>query len=1619
MKQKLCALLLSASMLSSLAVPAFAVDASETNAPPSQTPGEDVVYLGVENYGKVTKDEKETFKHRFFVDGAEKTFTIPADGGKFEIQNKLQEGYIYDVTIEDGQITAAEMEEGDVAGVLTKVWTDDDSDWRIKVDNESFTINKDAELYDITSKAGGATVQDIKFNELKQNETVRIVVDSDDHVTKLFRMFIAEDYTAPVSGVPGKQTLKNFLATAMEPVGTALYVYGGTWDWQDVNSSNQAMTIGLSQSWIDFFQSQDANYTYKNSANPSESYYPHNAWNQYYYAGIDCSAFVGWSVYNVMNTENSTVADSNGYVMSATKQAKNFAQTQGWGTWEQKAPFKPEDFKTGDIFSMNGHVWICLGKCADGSLVILHSTPSDSINGQGGGGVQINGVGDSENCQAVKLAEEYMSKYYPQWWDRYHEVYKNFDDYTKYEGENAGKFSWDLKNTLADPDGYANMSADEILADLFDTYHGEAVYLGVKGYGDRNTNWDHKPTFQHQFFVDGDVRTFTVDADATYSLQNQLMEGYVYDIDVTANEVTDVELKDKGHANVVMGEVTAIGKDTITVDGKTLNTADSKTYEITSKAGGSSVKAASVKVGDSVKVMVNGDQAKTVYKAFVAEEYKAPVSGTPGEKTLKNFLATALTPVGTSLYVYGGSWDWQDVNSSNQSMTIGLSQSWIDFFQSQDANYTYKYNDDHSESYYPHEQWNQYYYGGIDCSAFVGWSVYNTMHTTNGSVANGDKGYVMSATQQAKNFAETQKWGTWSQEKPFKPEHFKTGDVFSMNGHVWICLGKCEDGSLVILHSTPSDSINGQGGGGVQINGVGDSENCQAVKLAEEYMSKYYPQWWDRYHEVYKNFDDYTKYEGENAGKFSWDLKNTLADPDGYANKKADEILADLFEGITIPQQTMEAVYLGVENYGTVTKNEKESFKHRFFIDGDIKTYTIPADGGKFEIQNQLQEGYIYDITVKDEAQVIDVELKDKGHSNVVMGEVTAIGNDTITVNGKTLNTADSKTYEITSKAGGSSVKAATVAVGDTVKVMVNGDQAETVYKAFVAEEYKAPVSGTPGKKTLKNFLATAMEPVGTALYVYGGTWDWQDVNSSNQSMTIGLSQSWIDFFQSQDKTYHYKNPNPAESYYPHNAWNQYYYAGIDCSGYVGWSVYNLMNTENSTVADNKGYVMSATGQAKNFAEVQKWGTFDSGKLKLKEDGNPYTDSQGRTYRTFADSDFTPGDIFSMNGHVWISLGTCQDGSIVFMHSTPNTTNGAGVQISAIGPDKNCEAYKLANQYMNKYFPQWSERYGDQVLCLSFDSYTDVREKTDAGKFSWDLDGVISDPDGYADMTPAEILADLFHENTGSSSGGSDHSDPTYAIRASAGKGGSISPKGTVRVEKNDSKTYTITADKGYVIADVTVNGKSVGAVDSYTFKNVTSDQTIRATFALEGAAEQPGFSDVSKNDWFYDAVQDAVDMGLMAGVSADRFDPKGTVTRAMVAQILYAREGKPTVSGAAAISDVPANAWFHNAMQWAKGQGVIAGYPDGRMDPNAPVTREQLAVILHSYAQKKGMNVSKTADLSGYADSAAVSVWAKDAMSWAVGSGLISGRSASTLAPAGSATRAECAVIFTQMFQK
>ena len=251
------------------------------------------VYLGVVGYGTVTSKEKDNFIHRFFVNGEEKTAKV-STADNYALQNKLAEGYVYSITAADGVVTGVIPASG-VEGVASSV-----SDSNITVDGSTVAVNGETKAYAITTKAGGAVVTEISLADVS-GKTVKVYGDPAQVV---YQTFVAQSYKAPVSGTPGLRTVKNYLATALEPVGTSLYVYGGAWDWQDSNSSPQARTIGIPQTWIDFFQQQDAGFTYKNSENPASSYYPHNSWNQYYFAGPDCSGYVGWSVYNVMNTQS-------------------------------------------------------------------------------------------------------------------------------------------------------------------------------------------------------------------------------------------------------------------------------------------------------------------------------------------------------------------------------------------------------------------------------------------------------------------------------------------------------------------------------------------------------------------------------------------------------------------------------------------------------------------------------------------------------------------------------------------------------------------------------------------------------------------------------------------------------------------------------------------------------------------------------------------------------------------------------------------------------------------------------------------------------------------------------------------------------------------------------------------------------------------------------------------------------------------------------------------------------------------------------------------------------------------------------------------------------------------
>ena len=277
---------------------------------------------------------------------------------------------------------------------------------------------------------------------------------------------VEEVYQPPVCGLRGVRTVKNFLQTALEPVGTTLYVFGGGWNWQDNGTAPQARTLGVSPDWVRFFRNQDANYTYKDrngqeeNRDPKTSYYPFGDFNQYYYAGLDCSGYVGWAVYNALENESGRP----GYVGGANGMAKRFAE-MGLGTCTKDEPLE-KALRPGDIVSMDGHVWISLGVCGDGSGVILHSTPSMSRLGQPGGGVQIGAVGESEQCEAYRLADRYMAKYFPAWHERYPAALKSPALYFALKLEESGRFSWH-EEILADPDGIREMRPEEALKALF------------------------------------------------------------------------------------------------------------------------------------------------------------------------------------------------------------------------------------------------------------------------------------------------------------------------------------------------------------------------------------------------------------------------------------------------------------------------------------------------------------------------------------------------------------------------------------------------------------------------------------------------------------------------------------------------------------------------------------------------------------------------------------------------------------------------------------------------------------------------------------------------------------------------------------------------------------------------------------------------------------------------------------------------------------------------------------------------------------------------------------------------------------------------------------------------
>ena len=223
-----------------------------------------------------------------------------------------------------------------------------------------------------------------------------------------------------------------------------------------------------------------------------------------------------------------------------------------------------------------------------------------------------------------------------------------------------------------------------------------------------------------------------------------------------------------------------------------------------------------------------------------------------------------------------------------------------------------------------------------------------------------------------------------------------------------------------------------------------------------------------------------------------------------------------------------------------------------------------------------------------------------------------------------------------------------------------------------------------------------------------------------------------------------------------------------------------------------------------------------------------------------------------------------------------------------------------------------------------------------------------------------------------------------------------------------ETATYGIASIGGgyYYIVDGATTASLFKRDDNYNFTRVTLDRPINA------------FNDIVEGDWYYKAVDYALTEGIMSGTSTDTFAPNATLTRAMVAQMLYSLEGKPA-AGSADFADVAEGAWYADAISWAAGEGIVSGYGD-TFGPNDPITREQLAAILYRYAQNEGYKTSQSGKgTEGYLDASSISSYAVKAMDWAVNAGLLSGKGNNTLAPTAGATRAEVAQIFMMFCQE
>lgn len=346
-------------------------------------------------------------------------------------------------------------------------------------------------------------------------------------------------------------------------------------------------------------------------------------------------------------------------------------------------------------------------------------------------------------------------------------------------------------------------------------------------------------------------------------------------------------------------------------------------------------------------------------------------------------------------------------------------------------------------------------------------------------------------------------------------------------------------------------------------------------------------------------------------------------------------------------------------------------------------------------------------------------------------------------------------------------------------------------------------------------------------------------------------------------------------------------------------------------------------------------------------------------------------------------------------------TSAAGSQTRTYGPDSIGAALPTAEAPAGQQFTGWT---------IDGSTYTTLTDE---------LLTAISTAGGAVDAEPSfrsvvsVIVPTTYPISVDEAEHGSVTADQTYAAAGA-----------TVTLTAAPQEDYELD-----VLTVRTANGQAVTVTmelapageNVYTFTMPSEGVTVSASFIPSLSGPLP-FIDVPQSGWVHKAVAYVYARDIMNGTGAATFAPGKDLNRAMMAQVLYNMEKRPDAEEDAAFTDVSAKAWYFDAVNWAKANGIMSGHGDGIFAPKDPITREQVALVLYNYAKYKGYDLTASADLSAYTDGGSTSPWARAAMSWAVGSDLFHGKGAGVLDPKGTATRAEIAQLlmnFCLQFRK